>query len=122
MSTEFAVNWTAVIIVAAIGVMAVLFLFALSRIVAPRRPSSDKQLPYECGIRPSPFQLTQVRIRYYVFAILFLVFDVEAIFLFPWAMIFAKSNPIVFYEMILFMAILIFGLIYAWQRKVLNWG
>ena len=65
MSSEFAVNWTAVIIVAAIGLMAVLFLFALSRIVAPSRPSSDKQLPYECGIRPSPFQWTQVRIRYW---------------------------------------------------------
>ena len=122
MSTEFSVNWTAVIILATIGLLSVLFLFAVSRVVAPRRPSVDKQLPYECGIKPAPFQWTQVRIRYYVFAILFLVFDVEAIFLFPWALIFAKSNPIVFYEMILFMAILIFGLVYAWQRKVLKWG
>ena len=77
--------------------------------------------PYECGIPPAPFRWSQIQIRYYVFAILFLIFDVEAVFLFPWAIVFLDSIPAVFYEMLIFVAILGFGVLYGWRKGVLHW-
>lgn len=121
MPEGYAANWTAALVVAGVGVVAVGGMFAASRLLAPKRPSALKDLPYECGIPPAPFRWSQVRIRYYVFAILFLIFDVEAVFLFPWAIVFLDSVPAVFYEMLIFIAILFFGVIYGWRKGALHW-
>lgn len=121
MTEEFAVNWIAILIVAGIGIAALLGMFITSRLVAPRRPSALKDMPYECGIEPAPYRWSQIQIRYFVFAILFVIFDVEAVFLFPWALVFLKTAPVVFYEMLIFIAILFFGVIYGWRKGVLNW-
>lgn len=121
MPQGYDVNWTAVVLAAGIGFVAVLLIFLASSILAPRRPSAIKATPYECGIPPAPHTWSQLNIRYYIFAILFLVFDVEAAFLFPWAVIFLKSIPAVFYEMLIFIAILLFGVIYGWRKGVLQW-
>ena len=64
-----------------------------------------KESAYECGIEPEPYRWSQINIRYYVFAILFLIFDVEAVFLFPWAIVFLDAIPAVFYEMLIFIGI-----------------
>ena len=117
----FALDWTVVVIVGAVGLAAIVGMFTISRIVAPRRPSDIKEMPYECGIPPAPYRWSQIQIRYYVFAILFLIFDVEAVFLFPWAVVFLKSIPAVFYEMLIFIAILMFGVLYGWRKGVLQW-
>ncbi len=111
----------AALIVAGVGMAALAVMFGVSRLIAPRRPSAAKDMPYECGIPPAPFMWSQVQIRYYVFAILFLIFDVEAVFLFPWAVVFLKSVPAVFYEMLIFIAILFFGVVYAWRKGALQW-
>ena len=87
----------------------------------PRRQSDAKELPFECGIPPTPFSWSQIHVRYYIFAILFLLFDVEAVFLFPWILIFLEGASWVFYEMILFIAILLFGVLYGWRKGVLQW-
>ena len=87
MTESYAINWTAVILVALVGFAAILGMFITSRIVAPRRWSKAKDSPYECGIPASPFNWSQIQIRYYVFAIFFVIFDVEAVFLFPWALV-----------------------------------
>jgi NADH-quinone oxidoreductase subunit A len=121
LTEEFAVNWIAILIVAGIGIAALLGMFITSRLVAPRRPSALKDMPYECGIEPAPYRWSQIQIRYFVFAILFVIFDVEAVFLFPWALVFLKTAPVVFYEMLIFIAILFFGVIYGWRKGVLNW-
>ena len=121
MPEGFDTNWTAVLIVAGIGFAAIVGMFAASFILAPKRKSAIKEIPYECGIEPAPFNWSQIQIRYYVFAILFLIFDVEAVFLFPWAVVFLTSIPAVFYEMLVFIAILFFGVIYAWRKGVLQW-
>lgn len=121
MPEGYAANWTAALVVAGVGVVAVGGMFAASRLLAPKRPSALKDLPYECGIPPAPFRWSQVQIRYYVFAILFLIFDVEAVFLFPWAIVFLDSVPAVFYEMLIFIAILFFGVIYGWRKGALHW-
>ena len=121
MPEGYDINWMAVLLVAAVGIAAMGLLFALSYVLAPKRPSEIKETPYECGIPPAPFAWSQVQIRYYVFAILFLIFDVEAVFLFPWAIVFLKSAPAVFYEMLIFIGILFFGVIYGWKKGVLQW-
>jgi len=117
----YTLNWIAVLIVILVGAIAVGGIFIASRILAPKRPSLIKDEPYECGIEPEPFQWAQIQIRYYVFAILFLIFDVEAVFIFPWAVVFLKSTPAVFYEMLIFIGILFFGVVYAWRKGVLQW-
>ena len=121
MPEEYAVNWTAALIVAGVGAAAVIAMFVASYIIAPKRPSAIKDIPYECGIEPAPFRWSQIQIRYYVFAILFLIFDVEAVFLFPWAIVFLDTIPAVFYEMLIFIAILFFGVVYGWRKGVLHW-
>ena len=123
MPPGFDANWTVVLIVAGVGVAAILGMFLGSFIMAPKRPSEIKDTPYECGIPPAAYSWSQIQIRYYVFAILFLIFDVEAVFLFPWAVVFLdlKSVPAVFYEMLIFIGILFFGVVYAWRKGVLHW-
>jgi NADH-quinone oxidoreductase subunit A len=117
----YTLNWIAVLIVALVGTVGVLAIFIASRVLAPRRPSLIKDEPYECGIEPEPFRWAQIQIRYYVFAILFLIFDVEAVFIFPWTVVFLKSTPAVFYEMLIFIGILFFGVVYSWRKGVLQW-
>ena len=121
MPEGYALNWTAVLIVAGVGLGAVLGMFLFSFLVAPKRPSTLKDTPYECGIPPSSYHWSQINIRYYVFAILFLIFDVEAVFLFPWAVIFLTAIDAVFYEMLIFIAILFFGVVYGWRKGALQW-
>ncbi len=121
MPQDFAVNWTAVLLVAGVGVAAMLGMFLMSFLLAAKRKSAIKEIPYECGIEPAPYRWSQIQIRYYVFAILFLIFDVEAVFLFPWAVVFLTSIPAVFYEMLIFIGILAFGVLYGWKKGVLHW-
>jgi NADH-quinone oxidoreductase subunit A len=121
LTEGYALDWGAVLIVGGVGLAAILGFFLVSYILAPRRHSDIKETPYECGIAPAPYLWSQVQIRYYVFAILFLIFDVEAVFLFPWAVVFLTAIPAVFYEMLMFIAVLFFGVVYGWRKGVLQW-
>ncbi len=123
--TVYAGNWLAVAIAAIIALAAIGAMFAGSQLLSARRRSAEKLTTYECGIPPTPFSWSNINIRFYIFAILFLIFDVEAVFLFPWAVVFiqeqAAGNPIPFYAMILFLAMLFFAVIYGWRKGVLDW-
>ena len=121
MPEGFVSNWVAVLVAASVGLLAIGAMFAASFLMAPRRASDRKALPYECGIEAAPFQWPRTHIRYYVFGLAFLIFDVEAVFLFPWAVVFLKSAPAVFYEMLLVLGMLLFGLLYAWRKGALSW-
>ena len=123
MPAEYFTDYTAVLIATVVGIAMVLTAFATSYIVSPKARSRMKELPYECGIDPTGRNWSQMHFRYYVFGILFLIFDVEAVFLFPWAAIFLGPEvaAVVFYEMLMFMAILSFGLFYSWKKGVLQW-
>ena len=83
--------------------------------------NATKDSPYECGMLPIGRNWSQVHVRYYLIAILFLIFDVETVFIFPWAITFTTFPKFVFYEMIVFIAVLGAGLAYAWRRGVLEW-
>ncbi|MCE2462471.1 MAG: NADH-quinone oxidoreductase subunit A [Dehalococcoidia bacterium] len=96
-------------------------MFGASMFISSRRRSEIKLTSYECGIEAAPFRWSQINIRYYIFAILFLIFDVEAVFLFPWAVIFI-GNKIAFYAMLIFLAVLGFAILYGWRKGVLQWS
>jgi NADH-quinone oxidoreductase subunit A len=104
-----------------VGVVLVFGTLALSRLLRPNLPSYEKSTTYESGIDPIGTGWAQSNVRYYVFALLFVVFDVEAVFLFPWAIVFQKLGTQAFIEMIVFIAILALALLYAIKKKVLEW-
>ena len=118
-------NWTMVALAAIVAVVAIGGMFLGSRILSSRRPNAVKLTTYECGIVPARFAWSNINLRFYIFAILFLIFDVEAVFLFPWAVIFLEQrdlgNAIPFYAMLLFLGVLFFAIIYAWRKGVLEW-
>ena len=120
MPDTYAVTWAAVALAGVVGVVAMLIMFGASYVLAPRRPSVLKGIPYESGIPPAPHSWSQLHIRYYTVAILFLIFDVEAVFLFPWVVVFLKSAA-VFYPMVIFLVVLLFGLAYEWRKGGLQW-
>ena len=113
----------AVFIIVGIGFVAVT-LFA-SMLFRPHRPSDEKRTTYECGEDPTGPAWLQFRVGYYIYALIFLIFDVEAVFLYPWAaglLGFKKDVAILgFIDMVIFVAILAVGLIYAWKKGVLEW-
>ncbi len=121
MPADFDFRWAAVLLSAVVGVIAIGGMFAASRFMSSRRYSAIKLTPYECGIEPAPFRWSQINVRYYIFAILFLIFDVEAVFLFPWAVIFIGNN-VAFYAMMMFLAVLAFAILYGWRKGVLEWS
>jgi len=123
---EYFGDYTTVAVFLLAGVLLVAAAVFTARLVAPRRPSLLKSTPYESGIEPIGGGWNQSHIRYYVFALLFLVFDVEAVFIFPWAVSteYFKSignGALVFFEMVAFVLILFLGLIYAIRKGVLRW-
>ncbi len=91
------------------------FLFRL------RKPYSDKLSPYESGVSPTGEPRQKFSVRFYIIAILFVVFDVEAVFLYPWAISFDKIGLYAFIEMVLFILILLVGYIYAWKKDAFKW-
>jgi NADH-quinone oxidoreductase subunit A len=108
------------LLIAGLGLVAVAFTAA--RIVAPRRQTPEKLTTYECGIDPVGEGWSQTQIRYYIYAFLFVIFDVESVFLFPWATIFERLGYQAVVEMAIFVGILALGLLYAYRKKVLQWA
>jgi NADH-quinone oxidoreductase subunit A len=108
-------------IFAIVGLVLVFGTFALTRLLRPNVPTRAKVLTYESGIDPIGTGWAQANVRYYVFALLFVIFDVEAVFLFPWATVFEDLGTQAFVEMVIFIAILALALLYAIKKKVLEW-
>ncbi len=108
-------------IFAVVGVVLVLGTLQLSRLVRPSVPHPEKYTTYESGIDPIGHGWSQAHVRYYLFALLFVVFDVEAVFLFPWAIVFERLGTQAFIEMVIFIGILAIALVYAIKKKVLEW-
>jgi NADH-quinone oxidoreductase subunit A len=96
-------------------------MLGLGSLVRTTRPQSQKYINYECGVDPVGTGWSQSQIRYYVFALLFVMFDVEAVFIFPWAVRLEAYGMFGLVEMTIFILILALGLLYAWRKKVLRW-
>lgn len=93
----------------------------VGRLLRPYNPFREKLMPYECGNDPEGDARERYSIRYYIIAILFVVFDVETIFLFPWAVLYRKLALFGFIEMTVFIAILVVGYVYVWKKGALEW-
>lgn len=105
----------------AAGALFVTGLLTLSRLIAPRKPTVEKLRTYESGEEPVGQAWGRYPTHFYVFALLFVVFDVEVIFLFPWAVLFRSLGWYGLVEMAVFIAILVVGLFYAWRKAALKW-
>jgi len=108
-----------VFLAAVVGLM--LFVLVLWRVVRPQRFSEEKLTTYECGEEPVGNAWIQFNIRFYVFALIFVVFDVEAVFLLPWATVFRELGALAYLEGLVFIAILAVALAYVWRKGDLAW-
>ncbi|MEW2426491.1 NADH-quinone oxidoreductase subunit A [Micromonospora sp. NPDC047644] len=99
--------------------------FSANRVLRPARPAEPlgKRANYECGLDPVGADWAQMQIRYYVYAYLYVLFAVEAVFLFPWAVVFDRPGfgLVTVVEMAVFVAVLALGILYAWRRNILRW-
>ena len=94
---------------------------AISYLVQPRFPEAEKLSPYECGSEPFSDARMPFPVRYYIFAMLFVIFDIEVIFLYPWAVVFNKIGLIGLVEMLVFIALFLVAYVYAWRKGALEW-
>jgi len=104
-----------------VGLGVGIVLLMLGRILGPHRPNSEKNSPYECGFEAFEDARMKFDVRYYLVAILFIVFDLEIAFLFPWAVVLKDVGSTGFWAMMLFLGILVVGFVYEWKKGALEW-
>ena len=125
--SELFENYGAVLVAIPVGIMLVLTALLATKLLAPQRRTALKGQVYECGMLPIGRNWAQVHVRYYTYALLFLVFDVEVVFLFPWAVSFLglMGEPdwgkVILWQMVLFIGTLLVALAYAWRKGVFDW-
>jgi NADH-quinone oxidoreductase subunit A len=116
-------DYLPILILALLAAALPLATIVLARVLQKREPSVAKLEPYECGIEATTFAHdTRFSVRYFLIAVLFVVFDVETIFLFPWAVMFNRLGLFGLVEMLVFLLILVVGYFYVWKRKALDWA
>ncbi len=120
--SAYLASYLPVLTVLLAGVALVVAIMATNRLLRPTVPSRQKSLTYECGVDPVGSEWAQVHVRFYVFAYLYVVFAVDAVFLFPWATVFDRLGAASIAEMGIFIAIVVVGLGYAWRTGVLQWS
>jgi NADH-quinone oxidoreductase subunit A len=97
-------------------------IVVLSRILGHRKPTRAKLSPYECGMVPVGNARERFSVKFYLVAMLFIIFDVEAVFLYPWAVILKDLKMFGFWEMLVYIGVVLVGFFYIWKKGVLNWG
>lgn len=115
-------NGALAITAALTGVFLVFAALLIARLISPRSFSVKKSEPYECGIPTRGQSMIQFKAGYYIFAILFLIFDVETVFLYPWAVVTRSMGPQSLAVIGVFLFILVLGLAYAWRKGALKWS
>lgn len=112
-----------IVVMVGISVVLVLLMIGMSLVLGPRSYSHNKFEPYECGVDPTPVPASGARfpIKYYILAMIFIVFDIEIIFMYPWAVSFGSLGVIGMVEMVLFMVTLLVAYAYVWRRGGLDW-
>lgn len=114
-------NFTMLVTAALTGLLFVPLVVMIAVLIAPRSYNAQKEEPYECGIPTRGRTWMQFRIGYYLYAILFLMFDVETMFLFPWAVVLRTLGGVGIVSVLFFLFILVLGLAYAWRKGALEW-
>ena len=117
MLTEYLPILLFIIVGIIVGVIAI----AAGKVLAPNKPDERKNSPYECGFEAFEDSRMKFDVRYYLVAILFIIFDLEIAFLFPWAIVLDEIGVFGFWAMMLFLGVLVVGFIYEWKRGALEW-
>lgn len=115
-------NWLYIALFIIIATLLPTIAVILPRLIAPKKPNKIKQETYECGMETFGETWVQFKVQYYIYALVFLIFDIETIFLYPWAVAFDRLQLYMVLEGILFVLILVVGLLYAWRKGVLEWA
>ena len=118
---DYLASYVPVLVIIGVGLALVVAMLVGNRLLRPSRPTAQKLTTYECGVDPVGTGWAQMHVRYYVFAYLYVVFAVDAVFLFPWATVFEPLGWVTVGEMGVFVGILAVGLAYAWRKGVLTW-
>jgi NADH-quinone oxidoreductase subunit A len=119
--TSYLTNYIPIVIFFVIAIGLSIFLLILNQLRAKRRPDPEKNSPYECGFNAFDDTRHRFDVRFYLIAILFIIFDLEIAFLFPWAISLGKIGLFGFWSMIVFLGILTVGFIYEWKKGALEW-
>ena len=114
-------NYIPVLIFIVIGLGLGTVMIVMGAMLGPRRPDSEKQSPYECGFEAFEDSRMKFDVRYYLVAILFIIFDLEIAFLFPWAVVLDEIGMFGFLAMMVFLGILVVGFVYEWRKGALEW-
>ena len=104
-----------------IAAVLAIVLFTLATVIGPKNPTPEKNTPYEAGSESTGAQHVKLSVKFYLTAILFVVFDIEAIFLYPWAVLFQRLGWVGLVEMLVFIGVLTAALIYCWKKGALEW-
>lgn len=123
MSAIYTNNYVIVAIFILLGVLLpVATVSIIGPLVRPSNPSAEKTTTYESGNIPVGDSWVRFNVKYYIFALLFVIFDVETLFLYPWAAAYNQLGLFALVEMVIFIVLLVIGLVYAWRKKVLEWN
>jgi NADH-quinone oxidoreductase subunit A len=115
-------GWLSILIMLALGAGFAAFSVALSGLLGPRKPTPEKSAPYECGMPPVGDARERQSVKFYLVAMIFLLFDIEVAFLYPWAMALRDLGWAGFMQVVLFIALLLGGYVYVWRKGALDWG
>jgi len=115
-------GWLSILIMIALGAGFALISVGLSSLLGPRHPTPEKSAPYECGMPPVGDARERQSVKFYLVAMIFLLFDIEVAFLYPWAMALRDLGWAGFVQVLLFMALLLAGYVYVWRKGALDWG
>jgi len=115
-------GWLPILIMIGLGAGFAVFNIGVGMLVGPRRPSPEKLAPYECGMPPVGDARDRHPVKFYLVAMIFLLFDIEIAFLYPWALAVRELRWTGFFQLIVFFAILLAGYVYVWRKGVFNWG
>jgi NADH-quinone oxidoreductase subunit A len=115
-------GWFSILLMIALGVAFAVFAIVAASLLGPRRPSPEKSAPYECGMPPVGDARERHSVKFYLVAMIFLLFDIEVAFLYPWAMALRDLGSLGFVQVVLFIALLAAGYVYVWKKGALDWG
>ena len=115
------INYLPILILLVISAALAAFVILLSTFLGPRRPTLRKLQPYESGMTPLGPAQRRMPVKFYLVAVLFILFDIEVIFFYPWAVTFRQLGLFGFVEMLVFVGVLLIGYVYAWKKGALEW-
>jgi len=118
---DLGLKYTPALVILGLGLAVPMLLMAIASKTGPRQPSQRKMTPFECGVDPIGDTRHRFSVKFFLVALLFIIFDIEAVFIYPWAVLFRELGLFGFVEMAVFLFILLLGLFYVWKKGALEW-